>query len=178
MHLTTAMNLTLQRLLLAASLLTAYTASSSCLHYPTMLRRDGMRRVDVNPFGYTGDKGPLNWAALNPNNTVCATSSTQSPINLDDQIPFAMEPPRITINPIPVADLQNIGTTLQIPINGTAVAGSTTFEVRQFHFHTPSEHRINEEYFPLEMHVASLTPGELLNRSRTAFSEADSSHYR
>jgi carbonic anhydrase len=165
------MNLTLQRLLFAASLLTAYTASGSCLHSPaTLLRRDGIRRVNVSDYGYTGDRGPLNWAALNPNNTVCATDSTQSPINLNDHIPFATDPPQITIPPVPVADLRNIGTTLQIPINGTIVSGSTTFNIVQFHFHTPSEHRINEEYFPLEMHIVSITPSELLNRSQNAFS--------
>jgi carbonic anhydrase len=158
------MILALQRLLLAASLLTTYTASGNCLHGIPLHRRDNGRRVDVNTFGYTGDKSPLNWAALNPNNSVCATSSTQSPINLDYMVPTASVEPQISIPSVHAADLQNIGTTLQIPINGTTIIGPQTFNVAQFHFHTPSEHRINEEYYPLEMHLVSIAAGKFLSR--------------
>lgn len=39
----------------------------------------------------------------------------------------------------------------------------TTFELQQFHFHSPSEHRINGLQYPLEMHMVHKAPnGELL----------------
>jgi len=36
------------------------------------------------------------------------------------------------------------------------------FELKQFHFHTPSEHTIDGEYFPLEMHMVHEAAGMLL----------------
>lgn len=38
-------------------------------------------------------------------------------------------------------------------MNGTTTFGGNQFELAQFHIHTPSEHRINREYFPLEVHM-------------------------
>ena len=36
---------------------------------------------------------------------------------------------------------------------GTLVYNSKTYALKQFHFHTPSEHRMDGESFPLEMHL-------------------------
>ena len=44
-------------------------------------------------------------------------------------------------------------------VNGTATFDGTNYALKQFHFHTPSEHRIDEEYFPLEMHMVHQATG-------------------
>jgi carbonic anhydrase len=44
-------------------------------------------------------------------------------------------------------------------VNGTATFDGTDYALKQFHFHTPSEHRIDEEYFPLEMHMVHEATG-------------------
>ena len=34
-----------------------------------------------------------------------------------------------------------------------------SFDLKQFHFHSPSEHTINGEHFPLEMHMVHQATG-------------------
>jgi carbonic anhydrase len=46
---------------------------------------------------------------------------------------------------------------------GELRVGGRAFQLLQFHFHTPSEHRINGKEFPLEMHLVHRNPaGELM----------------
>jgi carbonic anhydrase len=47
--------------------------------------------------------------------------------------------------------------------NGTLVVNGTTYPLAQFHFHTPSEHRINNEYFQMECHFVFETSSTYLN---------------
>jgi carbonic anhydrase len=42
---------------------------------------------------------------------------------------------------------------------GGLVYDKVTWTLKQFHFHTPSEHRINGEHFPMEMHLVHQGPG-------------------
>ncbi|KAL0567816.1 hypothetical protein V5O48_014176 [Marasmius crinis-equi] len=138
--------------LLAAS--SSLSAHASCLHGTTLLRREvSGGQVQVSSFGYDEEKGPLLWAGLSPNNTACNTGRNQSPIVLDASIPDA---PAITVSfqPTHDAELENLGSTLEVVgVNGTTNFQGKDHFLRQFHFHTPSEHRINGEYHPLEMHM-------------------------
>ncbi|OCL04901.1 carbonic anhydrase [Glonium stellatum] len=135
-------------------LFTSY-ATASCLHGTShLLRRttpDG--RVAVSKFGYTESEGPLHWAGLSTNNSACAMGTTQSPINIDSSIPTAIYAPKVSIPSVQSAEFENLGSTVEVVVNGTATFNGTNYALKQFHFHTPSEHRINEEYFPLEMHM-------------------------
>lgn len=135
-------------------LLTSY-ASASCLHGTShLLRRttsDG--HVAVSKFDYTELKGPLHWAGLSTNNGACAIGTRQSPINIDSSIHTAAEAPEISIPSVESAEFENLGSTVEVIVNGTATFDGTNYALKQFHFHTPSEHRIDEEYFPLEMHM-------------------------
>ena len=49
------------------------------------------------------------------------------------------------------APFENLGSTVEVVVNGTATYNGTTYSLKQYHFHTPSEHRINGEYYPLEV---------------------------
>ncbi|XTI84126.1 carbonic anhydrase [Cenococcum geophilum] len=135
-------------------LLTGY-ASASCLHGTShLLRRatpDG--GVEVSKFGYTELEGPLHWAGLSTDNSACAIGTRQSPINMDSSIHTVAEAPQICIPSVESAEFENLGSTVEVIVNGTATFDGTNYSLKQFHFHTPSEHRIDEEYFPLEMHM-------------------------
>jgi carbonic anhydrase len=43
--------------------------------------------------------------------------------------------------------------------NASSVIGGKEFGLRQFHFHTPSEHTVEGEHFPLEMHMVHQAEG-------------------
>ncbi|KAL7943736.1 carbonic anhydrase [Trichoderma barbatum] len=111
--------------------------------------------VPISTFGYTGLSGPLNWFGLNTTaNKLCATGKFQSPINLDHsitQVPGSSVSFKVDAYPYG-SEFENLGTTVEVPVNGTLVSDGKTFRLAQFHFHTPSEHRVDEEYYPMEAH--------------------------
>ena len=54
--------------------------------------------------------------------------------------------------------------TLQVSYapGSTLMVGETPYQLLQFHFHTPSEHRLRGEEFPMELHLVHQDPeGEL-----------------
>jgi carbonic anhydrase len=133
----------------------AATVSASCAHGTSLHRRQATEegKVEVAKFGYSDEQGPLNWAGLDPANSACATSKVQSPIVLGDDIQKATEAPKCDFPSVQEAEFENLGTTLETVVEGTTNFGGKDFKLAQFHLHTPSEHRINDEYFPLEMHM-------------------------
>ncbi|KAF8250403.1 carbonic anhydrase [Wilcoxina mikolae CBS 423.85] len=127
---------------------------SSCIHNTHLYPRASSGPVEISTFSYLGASGPLNWASLSPSNSACSTSRTQSPINLTNATSTLLpSPPAISIPSLPSAEFENLGTTVEVICTGTTTLAGTEFKLKQFHLHSPSEHRINEEYFPLEMHM-------------------------
>ncbi|KAH8831505.1 carbonic anhydrase [Flagelloscypha sp. PMI_526] len=141
------------RLLALSSAILA--VSASCLHGTSVLKRsvgaDG--KVKVATFGYSGEKGPLNWAGLDQANTACAVGRTQSPIAIDATTERAYSPPHVKIPTVEEAEFENLGSTIEVLVEGTTTFEGKDYELKQFHLHTPSEHRIHEMYYPLEMHM-------------------------
>ncbi|XMA18597.1 hypothetical protein WAI453_011388 [Rhynchosporium graminicola] len=143
-------------------------ASASCGHGTSLLKRkvnykreeggEAKKVVEVGQFGYIGSVGPTNWAALSAENGDCAVSKQQSPIDVTNTTTTLVAPGTlaITIPNVEAAEFENIGTTIEVVMEGKGaqtVVGGKTFELKQFHFHSPSEHTVNGEYFPLEMHM-------------------------
>ncbi|KAG0644621.1 alpha carbonic anhydrase [Tuber brumale] len=145
---------TQQLVFIAAALSAPLLSSANCMYGTSLFpRAEGAATVEVSEFGYIGLQGPLNWAALSAENSACATSKVQSPINIDNTVRLAQEAPRMVIKDVEAAAFENLGTTVEVICNGTTTFGGKDFSLKQFHFHTPSEHRIAEEYFPLEVHM-------------------------
>jgi len=102
---------------------------------------------------YSGEAGPGNWAKLSPEFSAC-NGKNQSPINLTGFIEAELDP--ITFNyKAGSSEILNNGHTVQI----NAVPGSSItidgihFDLKQFHFHAPSENLINGKSYPLEAHL-------------------------
>ncbi|KAK1238093.1 hypothetical protein MKX08_002672 [Trichoderma sp. CBMAI-0020] len=117
--------------------------------------------VPVSTFGYNDLIGPLNWYSLNKTaNELCATGQHQSPVVLDSSIATAHgDSISFTVDSYPFgAEFENLGSTVEVPVNGTLKAGGKDYKLAQFHFHTPSEHRIDSEYHPMEIHFVFSTP--------------------
>ncbi|KAK2059371.1 carbonic anhydrase [Colletotrichum caudatum] len=115
-------------------------------------------KVKVNNFAYTGSTGPLNWVALDVTaNALCATGTTQSPI---DMVAGAFNViPGNSIN-LQIPDMaegtefENLGTTVEVIAKGGSMqVGGTNFTLQQFHFHLPSEHLDSGKSMAMEMHM-------------------------
>jgi carbonic anhydrase len=104
-------------------------------------------------WGYDGEGAPANWGKLDPKNSTCDIGKRQSPIDIRPGISVDLEPIKFNYKPTKYRVLDN-GHTIQVNVG----AGSTIevqgkrFELAQFHFHKPSEERINGRPYPMVIH--------------------------
>ena len=102
---------------------------------------------------YSGEAGPENWAKLSPEYGACA-GKNQSLINLSGLIDAKLKPIAFSYK-AGATEILNNGHTVQV----NAAAGSSItvdgiqFDLKQFHFHAPSENLINGKSYPLEAHL-------------------------
>ncbi|KAI9372356.1 putative carbonic anhydrase [Aspergillus egyptiacus] len=132
------------------------SATASCLHGTSLLPRSADGVVDINPYNYTNLGGPTNWYGLDKEkNGDCSKGKNQSPIDIVTNEIDYVTPGSLKFD-IPSAGgikFENLGSGLEVVLtNGSLAVDNKTYELSQFHFHTPSEHRVNEEYFPMEAH--------------------------
>ncbi|KAL9118468.1 MAG: hypothetical protein Q9187_004985 [Circinaria calcarea] len=141
------------------SLLTS--VSASCIHGTHLLPRQS-ETVPISNFGYSGNIGPLNWVSINETaNALCSLGRFQSPINIDASIELDNgTSSTLRIPDVEEADFENLGTTVEVVVNGTLVDRGKEYALAQFHFHTPSEHRVFGEYQAMEAHFVFQAEGE------------------
>lgn len=124
-------------------------ANCSCNYRKSHFPREAV--VPISNFSYTGLTGPLNWYGLNKTaNVLCSTRTHQSPIDIDNSLGVWIDPGtsiQVRIPDYPFGTLfKNLGTTVEVEVTGTLVEHRKIYNLLQFHFHTPSENRINDEY--------------------------------
>jgi carbonic anhydrase len=107
-------------------------------------------------WGYTGHEGPSNWGDLDPKYTMCKVGASQSPINIVNGVTIDTA----DLQPIGFeyktgsANVINNGHSVQVNVkDGSSInIDGIKFDLKQFHFHTPSENQIEGKNFPLEAH--------------------------
>jgi carbonic anhydrase len=105
-------------------------------------------------WGYEGEAGPQNWGKLDGKFATCSGGKNQSPIDLKTFIEADLKPLKLDYR-AGITDMVNNGHTVQVnstPGSALSIDG-ITFELSQFHFHSPSENKINGKHFPLEGHL-------------------------
>ncbi len=112
---------------------------------------------------YNGAGAPSNWGDLKPEFHTCKDGVNQSPIDLKGFVDAKL--PELAFDYKSAStEILNNGHTIQVNIAGgsTIEIDGIKFELKQFHFHTPSENNINGKSFPLEAHfVHASKDGEL-----------------
>ena len=107
-------------------------------------------------WSYEGANGPPAWGRLKPDFNLCAIGKRQSPINIEPSATLqGPAEPILFSYPPGSASVVNSGHTIQVDVAGDSaitVRGST-FKLLQFHFHHPSEERVNFQGFAMVAHL-------------------------
>lgn len=107
-------------------------------------------------WSYEGKTGSAHWAEVDEEFKTCKLGKTQSPINIETKKveKTALKPIAFAYTPSP-AEVVNTGHTIQVnlPSGGAATMDGTEYKLLQFHFHTPSEEKVNGKAFPLVAHA-------------------------
>lgn len=105
-------------------------------------------------WGYIGEKGPENWGSLSKEFNICQAGNSQSPVNLESTVDADLTPLEINYKDSPLRVINN-GHTIQVnyqPGSFLTLDGER-YELLQFHFHHPSEHKVEGENSPMELHL-------------------------
>lgn len=110
-------------------------------------------------WGYSGDAGPERWGELSPDYTLCADGSAQSPIDIRDASALDLVDIQFQYGES-ANNIFNNSHTIQVNIDGGSaiIYNGITYELLQFHFHSPSEHTIDGTAAPMEIHFVHQDP--------------------
>lgn len=105
-------------------------------------------------WSYEGEAGPAHWARLRPDYAACASGKRQSPIDIRDGIRVNLEAIRFDYKPMQFRIVDN-GHTVQVNLgdgSSLTVMGKR-YALQQFHFHRPSEERVNGRGYDMSVHL-------------------------
>ena len=105
-------------------------------------------------WSYAGEGGPQDWGQLKPEFSLCNLGTRQSPIDIREGIRVELDPVKFEYRPSGFNVVDN-GHTVQVNLaaGNTILVGQRRFELLQFHFHRPSEERINGRQFEMVAHL-------------------------
>jgi carbonic anhydrase len=108
---------------------------------------------DPPHWSYSGHGAPEHWGDLDPAFAACKSGKNQSPIDLKGFIEAELPPIGIAYE-TEASEILNNGHTIQVNVapGSKITLDETAFELKQFHFHSPSENTIEGRPFDLEAH--------------------------
>ncbi|KAK3845840.1 MAG: alpha carbonic anhydrase [Linnemannia gamsii] len=122
-------------------------------------------------WDYGADKaGPSHWSLLDPTYVTCDKGLQQSPIDINADtlrrfVSCATKPLTFDYKPLKDSVAHFNGHTVEVDWTPSATAhnnsitiGKKEYNLIQFHFHTPSEHRINGRHADAELHLVHRSP--------------------
>jgi carbonic anhydrase len=126
-----------------------------------LLSATGFAQADSSKphWGYSGHEGPEHWGELDASYAACANGKNQSPINLSNFVEAELEPLGFDYGS-QSSEILNNGHTVQVNFTpgSTLVVDGRTFELKQVHFHTPSENVIDGKPYAMEAHFVHADP--------------------
>jgi carbonic anhydrase len=113
--------------------------------------------VTGQTFGYFGPNGPAFWGTLSPDWVACGTGTIQSPVDFGKVTPHHPQWTKLAIDydANTTGEIFNNGHTIEVETEGvnTLTLDGIVYELKQFHFHTASEHRVEGRGFDMELHL-------------------------
>ena len=118
------------------------------LGYVVSAQAEGMH------WAYGGHGGPAEWGALSPEFATCKLGKNQSPIDIRGAKPADLPPIKFDYKPSPLKVIDN-GHSIQVnyaPGSSIEVDG-VRYELVQFHFHKPSEEKVDGKSHAMVAHL-------------------------
>ena len=110
-------------------------------------------------WSYEGHTGPRYWGDLNKKFIMCKIGKNQSPIDINkkDLVKACLNPLKLEYNS-KAKSVVNNGHTIKVDVTPGSYlyVDGKKFELKQFHFHTPSENTIDGKNYPMEAHFVHL----------------------
>ncbi len=109
------------------------------------------------PWTYEGERGNDHWAELDPDYTACR-GQAQSPVDMRNAKMADLPALRFDYKIGFIDYVNNNGATIRVnyPAPGSGdflIVGETRYQLTQFHFHRPSEERINGKSYDMVLHL-------------------------
>jgi carbonic anhydrase len=104
---------------------------------------------------YEGEEaGPAQWGELDPTYHLCGQGRAQSPIDLSGATALDLQDIQFNYSDSAL-NIFNNGHTIQVTYDpGSSLTyNEIRYELRQFHFHHPSEHHLKGQAAPMEIHL-------------------------
>ena len=110
-------------------------------------------------WGYGGAGGPEQWGGLKSEFSTCSTGTRQSPIDIRSGVRVDLEPIQFDYRPSGFRVIDN-GHTIQVNVGGgnSIEVQGRRYDLVQFHFHRPSEERIDGRQFDMVAHLVHKDP--------------------
>jgi carbonic anhydrase len=105
-------------------------------------------------WGYDGAEDPSHWGDLSPEFTACNTGHHQSPIDIRNPRKADLPPIHFDYKTSPLHIIDNGHTIMINYAPGSSIrVGDKRYTLKQFHFHRPSEEKINGKTYDMVAHL-------------------------
>lgn len=107
-------------------------------------------------WSYEGATGPAHWGDLSPDYSLAKSGKRQSPIDIATSGVKRADAAALQVRYGDTSlEVLNNGHTIEDDYHagGTLTVDGHTYQLAQFHFHSPSEHSVDGEHAPMEMHL-------------------------
>lgn len=158
-------------LALSLSSIAAMVLATGCNHQEMEHHEHSAHEVH---WDYVGKHSPEHWGEMKKEFSLCSKGTMQTPINIVPTEDVELIPLGFDYHTAST-DVINNGHTVQVNIaKGSSVTiDGEAYELKQFHFHTPSENNINGEKFALEGHFVHAAKDGSLAVVAVMFSEGE-----
>ena len=116
-------------------------------------------RPPEHTWGLGESRGPSHWGELKPEFAPCKNGHRQSPIDISNPQKADLPPIQFDYKPSPLHIIDNGHTVMINHGSGSFISvGGKRYALKQFHFHRPSEERINGKAYEMSVHLVHVDP--------------------
>ena len=108
----------------------------------------------VHTWDYSEAQGPSHWGDLKPEFATCKNGHSQSPIDIRNPQKADLPPIQFDYKASPLHIIDNGHTIMINYVPGSFMSvGEKKYALKQFHFHRPSEEKINGKEYEMVVHL-------------------------